>query len=97
VTGHGWGHGVGMSQWGAYGYALHGWKYGRILAHYYPGTRVSTTGNGDSISTEPTTHAISSTDTALTTEPCTREQGHPFLFASQRHGKCRRIPTAELD
>jgi stage II sporulation protein D len=39
VTGHGWGHGVGMSQWGAYGYALHGWKYHRILSHYYPGTR----------------------------------------------------------
>ncbi len=38
VTGHGWGHGVGMSQWGAYGYALHGWKYPRILSHYYPGT-----------------------------------------------------------
>ncbi len=38
VTGHGWGHGVGMSQWGAYGYALHGWKYKRILFHYYPGT-----------------------------------------------------------
>lgn len=40
VTGHGWGHGVGMSQWGAYGYALHGWKYRRILAHYYPGTKM---------------------------------------------------------
>jgi stage II sporulation protein D len=39
VTGHGWGHGVGMSQWGAYGYARHGWKYHRILSHYYPGTR----------------------------------------------------------
>ena len=41
VTGHGWGHGVGMSQWGAYGYAKHGWPYERILAHYYPGTRLS--------------------------------------------------------
>jgi len=37
-TGHGWGHGLGLSQWGAYGYALHGWTYRRILAHYYPGT-----------------------------------------------------------
>src|SRR5437660_2659069 len=44
VTGHGWGHGVGMSQWGAYGYALHGWKYGRILAHYYPGTKIGRVG-----------------------------------------------------
>src|SRR5579862_7253068 len=39
VTGRGWGHGVGMSQWGAYGYARHGWSYRRILRHYYPGTR----------------------------------------------------------
>jgi SpoIID/LytB domain protein len=45
VTGRGWGHGVGMSQWGARGYALHGWDWKRILAHYYPGTRVSTTAN----------------------------------------------------
>ena len=37
-TGHGWGHGVGMSQWGAYGYAQHGWSYRQILAHYYTGT-----------------------------------------------------------
>jgi SpoIID/LytB domain protein len=37
-TGHGWGHGVGMSQYGAYGYAQHGWTYQQILAHYYPGT-----------------------------------------------------------
>lgn len=44
VTGHGWGHGVGMSQWGAYGYALHGWNYKRILSHYYPGTRIGRTG-----------------------------------------------------
>lgn len=44
VTGHGWGHGVGMSQWGAYGYALHGWKYRRILSHYYPGTKMGHTG-----------------------------------------------------
>src|SRR6478672_8009852 len=37
-SGHGWGHGVGMSQYGAYGYALHGATYQQILAHYYPGT-----------------------------------------------------------
>jgi len=45
VTGHGWGHGVGMSQWGAYGYALHGWTYRRILSHYYPGTRLGHVGD----------------------------------------------------
>jgi stage II sporulation protein D len=38
LTGHGWGHGMGMSQWGAYGYAKHGWTFERILTHYYVGT-----------------------------------------------------------
>lgn len=42
ITGHGWGHGMGMSQWGAYGYALHGWSYSRILEHYYQGTTIGT-------------------------------------------------------
>src|SRR6476646_3603774 len=37
-SGHGWGHGVGMSQYGAYGYAQHGSTFQQILAHYYPGT-----------------------------------------------------------
>jgi stage II sporulation protein D len=37
-SGHGFGHGIGLSQWGAYGYALHGLAYDKILAHYYPGT-----------------------------------------------------------
>jgi stage II sporulation protein D len=38
VQGGGWGHGVGMPQWGAEGAAQHGWSYRRILAHFYPGT-----------------------------------------------------------
>lgn len=42
LTGHGWGHGLGLSQWGAYGYAEHGWTYDRILAHYYTGTTLGT-------------------------------------------------------
>ncbi len=43
ITGHGWGHGVGMGQWGAEGYALHGYSYEDILAAYYPGTALSQT------------------------------------------------------
>src|SRR5262245_50997756 len=42
VSGHGWGHGVGMSQWGAYGYAQKGFTHEQILAHYYPGTELRT-------------------------------------------------------
>jgi len=41
IRGAGFGHGIGMSQYGAYGYALEGAKYPGILAHYYRGTRLS--------------------------------------------------------
>ncbi|MGH2698415.1 MAG: SpoIID/LytB domain-containing protein [Actinomycetota bacterium] len=37
VRGRGWGHGVGMSQWGAHGLALRGASYPQILDHYYTG------------------------------------------------------------
>lgn len=40
IRGHGFGHGVGMSQYGAYGYARQGKDYGFILAHYYTGTTI---------------------------------------------------------
>jgi stage II sporulation protein D len=40
VTGHGWGHGVGMSQYGAYGYAQKGVGYEKIVLHYFAGTEL---------------------------------------------------------
>ena len=43
VNGAGFGHGVGMSQYGAYGYAKHGVTYDQILTHYYTGTTIGTT------------------------------------------------------
>jgi stage II sporulation protein D len=42
IRGGGDGHGIGMSQYGAYGYALHGAGYQFILAHYYQGTSLGT-------------------------------------------------------
>ena len=36
-TTRGYGHGVGLSQYGANGYAKNGWNYKKILFHYYPG------------------------------------------------------------
>src|SRR6266540_5872117 len=44
VKGAGFGHGVCLSQYGAYGYAKHGFTYNQILAHYYTGTTLGTTG-----------------------------------------------------
>ncbi len=41
VRGAGFGHGIGMSQFGAYGYAQNGFGYRSILDHYYPGTQLS--------------------------------------------------------
>ena len=39
LDGHGNGHGIGLSQWGAYGYAVdQGWSQDQILDHYYGGT-----------------------------------------------------------
>jgi hypothetical protein len=39
LTGHGFGHGRGMGQYGALGYAVdQGWTYHQILDHYYGGT-----------------------------------------------------------
>ena len=43
VSGHGNGHGVGMGQWGAQGYAQQGYTYDQILAAYYPGTTLGET------------------------------------------------------
>lgn len=44
-SGHGWGHGVGLSQYGAYGYAQHGYTYDQIVAHYFPGTELEPAGS----------------------------------------------------
>ena len=41
IRGAGFGHGVGMSQYGAMGFAQNGASYQQILAHYYTGTAIS--------------------------------------------------------
>jgi stage II sporulation protein D len=40
TNGHGFGHGVGLCQWGAQTKAANGWKFNQILAFYYPGARI---------------------------------------------------------
>ncbi|MCH8252829.1 MAG: SpoIID/LytB domain-containing protein [Planctomycetes bacterium] len=41
ADGRGFGHGVGLCQWGMQGQALAGKKAGEILRHYYPGSKLS--------------------------------------------------------
>ncbi|HEX7168044.1 MAG TPA: SpoIID/LytB domain-containing protein [Acidimicrobiales bacterium] len=48
LVGHGWGHGRGMGQYGALGYAIdHGWSYEQILGHYYSNTTMGSLPGGD--------------------------------------------------
>jgi SpoIID/LytB domain protein len=50
LMGHGYGHGIGMGQWGSLGYALGddegtgNFTYGQILTHYYGNTTLETLG-----------------------------------------------------
>jgi SpoIID/LytB domain protein len=47
VTGHGWGHGRGLGQWGAFGYAVNqGVSYQDILAHFYGNTNPGAKSDG---------------------------------------------------
>lgn len=39
--GKGWGHGVGMCQWGAQGMSTRGFTYDKILQYYYPGASIT--------------------------------------------------------
>ncbi len=39
-SGYGWGHGVGMCQWGAFGAAAKGFNAAKILSEYYPGAEI---------------------------------------------------------
>ncbi|MEM9515698.1 MAG: SpoIID/LytB domain-containing protein [Actinomycetota bacterium] len=50
IDGIGFGHGRGMSQWGAYGWAVdEGWTWQQILDHYYGGTSLSSVPAGGRI------------------------------------------------
>lgn len=52
--GRGFGHGVGLSQWGAHAMALDGRSYDEILDFYYDGTRLESIPQGTSVMTEVT-------------------------------------------
>lgn len=64
-VGHGWGHGRGMGQYGALGYAIdHGWTYDQILGHYYGGAHLAFDVGNPLITVELT--ALTGTDTIVT-------------------------------
>ncbi len=79
--GSGFGHGIGMSQWGAYGLALKGWTHQRILTHYYSRTTVAKS------STEPSkirvglVDGVQSVHLTATNGPVTIRIGSPAKSA----------------
>lgn len=63
-NGRGWGHGRGMGQYGAFGYAVdHGWSSDQILAHFYGGTTLARDGGNPQLTVELT--ALTGRDTIV--------------------------------
>ena len=62
--GHGFGHGVGLSQWGAHAMALDGRSYDEILDFYYDGTRLEAMPQRTAVMTEVTLASIADAEVA---------------------------------
>jgi stage II sporulation protein D len=91
-SGHGWGHGVGMGQWGAQGYALQGYAYDQILAAYYPGT---TPGQTSTTSIRVLLGSGKKSLTLSTGQPYTVEDGNG-IDHTLASGKTTLTPSLEL-
>lgn len=82
LAGHGFGHGIGMSQYGAYGGAQRGASYSYILNHYYPGTKFATK-----------TGSIRVLLTADTTSTVTVNARSGLSFKNLASGQVKKLPT----
>lgn len=77
INGRGWGHGVGMSQYGAYAMALQGRSSASILSHYYAGTQVTSDPRASSqrirvgLATGQTATPVRALDGTVTWQICT--------------------------
>ena len=71
ISGAGDGHGVGLSQEGALGYAEHGYGYAAILAHYYTGTTLAPAPPGRNVRV-----LLASGHLRLTVSGASRADGH---------------------
>jgi stage II sporulation protein D len=70
ITGAGLGHGIGMSQYGADGFAQHGFDYATILGHYYEATTLST------LPSSPTVRVLLASGGTQRFSGATRAGGH---------------------
>jgi SpoIID/LytB domain protein len=91
VDGHGWGHGRGMGQFGALGYAINaGWSGSMILDRYYGGTVTST------MSSSPDQRVLLTGMDGRTATVCTTAGGL-HISADRYRGTRRAIQIQRLD
>lgn len=85
VKGGGFGHGVGMSAYGAYGFGVHGSGYRQILRHYYRGIRVEETATAPQVTV---LLAISPGDVSFSgaTGACRRSLDTSRTYRAHRRG-----------
>ena len=90
VKGGGYGHGVGMSAYGAYGYGLHGAGYRQILGHYFQGIGITQMRSAPLVRVLLTT---SSGDVSFTqaTKACGQELDPARTYTAHRRGASVRL------
>jgi stage II sporulation protein D len=93
VKGAGWGHGVGMSAYGAYGYGKNGVGYRQILNHYFRHLKIT------KLDREPSVRVLleaTSGDVAFTraTSACGEELKAGRTYLAHPHGSGMRLTTA---
>ena len=94
VKGHGFGHGVGMSQYGAYGYAKHGKDYRFILAHYYPGTTIGHAARGRGSSASCSTSSGGDVGFSGATSACGQALDPSRAYEAHRGGASVKLRSA---
>ncbi|MEA2190058.1 MAG: hypothetical protein QOI73_179, partial [Solirubrobacteraceae bacterium] len=85
VRGAGFGHGVGMSQYGAYGYARQGKDAAFILAHYYTGTQLA------DLSASPDVRVLLRSATRMSFSGASAVAGGRRLSPAVTHGATRAL------
>ncbi len=80
LTGGGWGHGVGMSQYGAQAQALAGRSVAQILGHYYTGTTLTAVGDRSDVRVQ----VLGGVPSATVTVRALDELGGRFLVTRGR-------------
>jgi stage II sporulation protein D len=90
VKGGGFGHGVGLSAYGAYGYGLHGYGYRQILRHYFRHIQITTLKRAPVVRVLLT---ISPGDVEFShaTAACGRRLDPSLSYRAHRHGGSVRL------